>query len=96
MDPVLPTNHAVSIARYNKALYVQHRQLQKADLHLQFITTCLRKNTIPRGLQISTQPLVPKPPCQKLLDELNIQWEKIVRRASTHLVGAEMLTSNIT
>ena len=67
---------------------MQHRQLQKADSHLQFVTSCLRKNTITRGLQISTQPLVPKPPCQKLLDELNIQWERIVRQNFTQFLEA--------
>ena len=67
---------------------MQHRQLLKADSHLQFVTTCLRRNIIPRGLQISTQPLVPKPPLQRLLNELNEQWGRIVRQASTQFLVA--------
>ena len=88
MDPVLLTNNAVSNSRCSKALHVQHHQLQKADSHLQFVTTCLRKNLIPRGLQILIQPLVPKPPCQRLVNELNEQWRRIVRKASTQFLVA--------
>ena len=88
MDPVPSTHYAISNTRYNKALHVQHRQLHKADSHLQFITTCLRKNTIPRGLQIPIQPLVPKPPCQRLLNELDEEWGRIVRQASTRFLVA--------
>ena len=82
MDLVPPIDYAVSSSRYNKALHVHHRQLEKANSQFQFVTTCLRRNIIPWGLRIPIQPLVPKPPCQKLLRELSKQWRRIAWQAS--------------
>ena len=48
-------------------LFHAHSQLAKAQAHRQFVTTCLRSNTIPWGLCINTRPHVPSQPDTTIL-----------------------------
>ena len=56
--------------------------MAKAQAHQQFVTICLRDHLIPKGLQLKTQPCVPKSPCWELVVCLEKEWACITRWAS--------------
>ena len=62
--------------------------MAKAQAHQQFVTICLRDHLIPKGLQLKTQPCVPKSPCRELVVRLEKEWACITRRASRDFLSA--------
>ena len=69
MEPTLPTWPWSPDCE--TTLLHAYSQLANAQTHQQFVTTCLRSNTIPWGLRINTRPQVPSPPNEAFLEQLH-------------------------
>ena len=82
-DPMLPTFPHTSRCDITHA-----SRLAKAQAHRQFVTTCLRSNTIPWGLGINTRPHVSSLPDTTILQQLHYNWARIVWRASIDMLKA--------
>lgn len=69
-------------------LHTSYQWRVRPESHHQFVSTCLHCNTIPRGLQINTQPLLPKPPSpgKELFNHLEEEWTLITHHAATQLL----------
>ena len=80
--------YASTITQCQKDLNTLYSRIAREDSHYQFVTTCLRSHTIPRGLTINVHPCVPKAPRQKPVARLQKEWAQTVRRASNGFLAA--------
>jgi len=102
-DPALPiTRTANSIDTVALQALLYKRTTFRS--HYLFVSTCLRHNIIPRGLNINTKPCVPKPPVEELATRLQEIWSSIIHGAATrflkvlktyHLRSMNLLTDEI-
>ena len=54
--------------------------MAKTHSHQKSVSICLHDHIIPKGLQIKTQPCVPKSPCRELVSRLQKDWTRIIER----------------
>ena len=80
--------YASTITQCQRDLNTLYSRIAREDSHYQFVTTCLRSHTIPRGLTINVHPCVPKAPCREPAARLQKQWAQIVRRAANGFLAA--------
>ena len=92
---------AISHRSYRKFRNLYY-QRSRHMAHLSFITSCLRKNIVTKGLRIPTIPLVPQMKC--LEHVLHRKWETTLNRTSHillkhlreyHKKAISILTRNI-
>ena len=73
---------AASITQCQRQLMRSYEWLAKVDSHYQFVTTCLRKQTIPQGLKIKVHPCMPVSPCREPATCLQKEWAPIIKQAN--------------
>ena len=91
-SPVDPTPvgspGALTTTQYSRDLSILYIRLAKVDSHLSFVSTCLRRHCIPRGLHIKLKPCVSISPCQEFAARLQKEWLHTIKRASINFLAA--------
>ena len=79
MDPT-PLVPAPSFSQLSIELLSIYDWMAKTHSHKKFVSICCRNHIISKGLQIKTQPCVPKSPCWELVPRLQKDWTRIIKK----------------